>query len=647
MTIGLKFGLVVLLLVSLTLGIAIGILAGNEAKVHLLQRQALSLQEEALVKEARARAGAVASFGEACRAYTQKVLAPAVEKHLGDKIVFEAQSRTFVARGTFEQLRQRRGMEDYVFREASLNPLNRKKNLADSEEQKLIERFRADRRLTELSDFVNKNGRDLYFVARPIVVEKSCLRCHGRPEDAPAEVTDRYGSESGFGWQVGDVNGILMILVPTDDLKENAALFRAESQQLADEHQATNRTMLLIFIGSALLLIVAVWGLFHLLVNRRIAIAAAVMRQVASNTTISARIADRSGDELGTLAQAFNHMADSLEAGHHQLEQRVQERTKELSEANAGLAAQTQQLQALNQQLQEQRRAALNLAQDAEKARRATETANADLQREIALRRQAEERLTQLAAGLARSNAELEQFAYIASHDLQEPLRKVQTFGDLLVGQPGAALDETGRLYVERMQGAARRMQGLINDLLTFSRVTSQAKPFVEVNLGEIAREVVSDLEARLRATGGRVEIGELPRLESDPTQMRQLLQNLVGNALKFHRPDVPPVVVVQGRIVKNEEGILLAPFPSGLVCEITVQDNGIGFDEKYLDRIFTPFQRLHGRGAYEGTGMGLAICRKIVERHGGTITARSAPGQGSTFVVTLPLRQMKGAPRA
>src|SRR6266542_1680074 len=146
MTIGLKFGLVVLLLVSLTLGIAIGILAGKEAKLHLLQRQALSLQEESLVKEARARAGGVASFGEACRAYTQNVLAPAVEKHLGGKIVFEAQSRTFVARGTFEQLQQRPGMRDYVFREASLNPLN-PKNLADAEEKKLIERFRANRNL--------------------------------------------------------------------------------------------------------------------------------------------------------------------------------------------------------------------------------------------------------------------------------------------------------------------------------------------------------------------------------------------------------------------------------------------------------------------------------------------------------------------
>jgi PAS domain S-box-containing protein len=236
---------------------------------------------------------------------------------------------------------------------------------------------------------------------------------------------------------------------------------------------------------------------------------------------------------------------------------------------------------------------------------------------------------------LARSNAELEQFAYVASHDLQEPLRKVQAFGDLLATESGAALTEEGRDYLRRMQGASRRMQLLINDLLTFSRLTSQGRPYIEVSLARTAQEVLSDLEARLRETGGQVDVGELPRLDADPLQMRQLLQNLIGNALKFHRPNEPPRLQVRGRVL-----------PDGEACEITVADNGIGFDEKYLDRIFAPFQRLHGRAEYEGTGMGLAICRKIVERHGGTITARSTPKQGATFVVRLPRRQRKGEQR-
>lgn len=256
------------------------------------------------------------------------------------------------------------------------------------------------------------------------------------------------------------------------------------------------------------------------------------------------------------------------------------------------------------------------------------------------LERRVEERTAELAAAnralralnreLERSNRELQEFAFVASHDLQEPLRKVQAFGDLLREHYADRLSDEGRDFVERMQKAARRMHVLINDLLTFSRVTTKARPFVPVDLNRIAREVLEDLEARLRQTGGRVEIGALPTVEADPLQMRQLLQNLIGNALKFHRADVPPVVKLSAENSNNNH------------CRLLVADNGIGFEEKYLDRIFTPFQRLHSRGEYEGTGMGLAVCRKIVERHGGHITARSTPGAGATFIVLLPLKHME-----
>ena len=256
--------------------------------------------------------------------------------------------------------------------------------------------------------------------------------------------------------------------------------------------------------------------------------------------------------------------------------------------------------------------------------------------RDMTERRQAQETLARQARELARSNTELQQFAYIASHDLQEPLRKVQSFGDMLAKDAGPALSVDGLDYLKRMQNAAARMQQLINDLLSYSRVASQAQPFVTVDLARVASEVLTDLESRIASTGGQVQLGELPSLDADPLQMRQLLQNLIGNALKFHRPNVPPVVSVQSRRVTPKTGLL-----AGLSAwEITVQDNGIGFDEKYLDRIFAPFQRLHGRGEYEGTGIGLAICYKIAHRHGGTITARSVPGEGSRFIVTLPLVQ-------
>ena len=247
---------------------------------------------------------------------------------------------------------------------------------------------------------------------------------------------------------------------------------------------------------------------------------------------------------------------------------------------------------------------------------------------------------------LTRSNTELEQFAYISSHDLQEPLRKIQAFGDMLATQYRDVLGDEGRDYLQRMQGAAKRMQGLINELLNYSRITTKAQPFVPVNLSEVARHVLIDLETRIQETGGRIELEPLPTLEGDPTQMRQLLQNLIGNSLKYHRADVPPVVKVQSRLLPLGERAFPSQGPPIQFCEITVEDNGIGFEQKYVDRIFAPFERLHGRGEYEGTGMGLAICRKIVERHGGTITATSVPHQGSTFIVTMPLQQPKGAPK-
>jgi signal transduction histidine kinase len=242
--------------------------------------------------------------------------------------------------------------------------------------------------------------------------------------------------------------------------------------------------------------------------------------------------------------------------------------------------------------------------------------------------RHSEASLRDLLQQLERSNRDLQDFAMVASHDLQEPLRKIQMFGDRLRDECAAVLPPQGHDYLRRMQSAADRGQMLIQGLLAYSRVTTKAQPPVPVALNDVARDVVSDLEARLAETGGRVEIGELPTLEADPLQMRQLLQNLIGNALKFHKPGVPPLI----RLQAQEQG--------ELGWKITVADNGIGFDEKYLDRIFKIFQRLHERTAYEGAGMGLAICRRIIERHGGEITARSAPGEGATFIITIPSRQ-------
>jgi PAS domain S-box-containing protein len=254
--------------------------------------------------------------------------------------------------------------------------------------------------------------------------------------------------------------------------------------------------------------------------------------------------------------------------------------------------------------------------------------------KDITERKRVEDTLAHKASELARSNAELEQFAFVASHDLQEPLRKIQAFGDRLFTKCEGAIAPEAQDYLTRMQSAAARMRTLINDLLTFSRVIRSSEPFVQVDLDVVAKEIIGDLEVRIEKAGARVEVGEMPCIEADPMQMRQLLLNLIGNALKFQVPGSQPVVKVSSRLFSTKNG--------DQFCELTVQDNGIGFDEKYLDKIFAVFQRLHGRTEYEGTGVGLAICRRISDRHHGNIIARSQLGKGATFIVTLPVRQPK-----
>jgi signal transduction histidine kinase len=184
-------------------------------------------------------------------------------------------------------------------------------------------------------------------------------------------------------------------------------------------------------------------------------------------------------------------------------------------------------------------------------------------------------------------------------------------------------------------------MQNLINGLLTYSRVTTQAQPFVSVDLAQVVQEILSDLEIHIQQVGGRVEAGDLPTIEADPIQMRQLLQNLISNALKFHRPEAAPRVNIQATALNGQDRHSAGAAAAVEFQKITVMDNGIGFDDKQGERIFQVFQRLHGRSEYEGTGIGLATCRKIVERHGGTISAQSIQGQGATFIIMLPAKQI------
>ncbi len=223
---------------------------------------------------------------------------------------------------------------------------------------------------------------------------------------------------------------------------------------------------------------------------------------------------------------------------------------------------------------------------------------------------------------------------------MQEPLRKIQSFGNLLSARHAGQLGEQGMDYLKRMMDAAQRMQTLIQDLLKLSRVTTRAQPFAPCDLAEILRGVLSDLEVKITSSGARVIAAGLGTIEADSTQMRQLFQNLVANALKFQLPGTRPEVMIAARTLENGPGGLPQVPLGAPLCEVRIQDNGIGFDPQFTDQIFSPFKRLHTRAEFEGSGIGLTVCRKITDRHHGRIVAQSAAGQGATFLVTLPVNQ-------
>lgn len=262
-------------------------------------------------------------------------------------------------------------------------------------------------------------------------------------------------------------------------------------------------------------------------------------------------------------------------------------------------------------------------------------------QAEVALKQynlELEQRVRERTSALERSNKDLEDFAFVASHDLQEPLRKVMTFGRMLLGSSRERLDPNERDYIERMYNAAERMSQMLLSLLNYSRLSTRALPPQMVNLNRAVAEVLSDLEMTIHKTGGSVEVNNLPTIEAEPVQMRQLLQNLISNGLKFHKPDVPPLVKVY-QVPESEEDPANGGGPDEMVT-LVVEDNGIGFEAEHKARLFQPFNRLVGRHEYEGTGIGLSICRKIVESHGGEIDAFGYPGEGAKFIIRLPVQQ-------
>ena len=242
--------------------------------------------------------------------------------------------------------------------------------------------------------------------------------------------------------------------------------------------------------------------------------------------------------------------------------------------------------------------------------------------------------LTLYAEELARSNRELEDFAFVASHDLQEPLRKIRAFGDRLMTSYSSSIDPKGQDYLKRMYNAAERMSNLISDLLEYSRINTRGKAFVVVSLDQVLIDVIDDLEVAIDESSATIQTTPLPEINGDITQLNQLFLNLLSNAIKFKQDDIPPVIHISYNESYAFDPILKT---DSLWYEITIKDNGIGFSQEFEDKIFIPFQRLHTRSQYKGTGIGLAVCRRIVERHGGDISVKSEINSGTEFTIKIP----------
>lgn len=271
---------------------------------------------------------------------------------------------------------------------------------------------------------------------------------------------------------------------------------------------------------------------------------------------------------------------------------------------------------------------------------------NKSLEIEIKERKASEEKVKQLnrqllenIASLEQANKDLDRFAFMASHDLQEPLRKIRMFSDRLALRYSTMMDDDGRTNIQRIHKAAERMQNLITDILTFSKISVDTPAFVNCDMNALMREVLADLEEEVKAKHGKIILETLPSLTVNPSLIKPLFHNLIGNALKYSKKDTEPVIRITSETSAHINGKVIQGM-NPKYCRIYVQDNGIGFDQKYAEEIFGMFKRLHHNSEFEGTGIGLALCKKIVEQHKGYISARSKLNEGSTFIISLPLQR-------
>ena len=272
---------------------------------------------------------------------------------------------------------------------------------------------------------------------------------------------------------------------------------------------------------------------------------------------------------------------------------------------------------------------------------------NKSLENEIKERKASEDKVKELnrqmlenIVRLESANKDLDRFAFMASHDLQEPLRKIRLFSDMLQAKYKSILDSDANVHISRIQKSVERMQSLIKDILTFSRISNEKENFEYTDLNTVVQDVLNDLDSNVQEKKAQVNLGSLPSIEANPGLIRPLFSNLLGNALKYCRKDVSPIINIRSEINMLSNGNGSKRNQPNRFCKIYIEDNGIGFEQEYAEQIFDMFKRLHVSNEFEGTGIGLALCKKIVEKHHGFISARSKVNQGSTFIVSLPMVQ-------
>lgn len=370
---------------------------------------------------------------------------------------------------------------------------------------------------------------------------------------------------------------------------------KREAKSLYDKFEIVNSRVVLFFyvfcVGAIVIAVVLSFS-----ITRRIARSIATLQigtEIIGDGNLSYKVRVDSNDEIGQLAKAFNKMTSNLKgitASKKDLEEEIRERKK----LQRNLQLKVAEIESGKSQLEMEKNA-----------------------------------VEKIRVELERSNKELEQFAYVASHDLQEPLRKINSFGDILIMEKGDQIDDEGKDYLNRMQKAAKRMRALIDGLLAYSRVTTHGLDFKRVSTDRVVKQALEIMELKIRETEAEVTVtGDWFDVVGDELQLGQLFQNLISNALKYKKPDTKPKILINSTRINDN------------TIEIMVKDNGIGFDEQYADKIFAPFQRLNPVLMYEGSGIGLSICEKIVKRHQGTIKVKSEPGQGTVFFIQLGIYQ-------